>query len=105
MCLVGVMDANSEVDAVESASGAEAEVGCDARDNSTCADVDADVDARGNAGDWNVAGATDTADDVEGAADGVEDGRDRACRDAAALDRTEFLGDIREDGKIQVLFG
>jgi len=45
MCLVGVMDANSEVDAVESASGAEAEVGCDARDNSTCADVDADVDA------------------------------------------------------------
>ena len=58
-----------------------------------------------NAGDWNAAGATDTADDAEGTADGAEDGRNRACcRDAAALDRTEFpvrtevLGDIREDG-------
>ena len=39
------MDADSEVGAVESAAGAEAEVGCDACDNSTCADVDADVDA------------------------------------------------------------
>jgi hypothetical protein len=45
MCLVGVIDADSEVGAVESASSAEAEVGCDACDNSTCADVDADVDA------------------------------------------------------------
>ena len=41
----------------------------------------------------------------------MEDGRDRVCRDTAALDRTEVpvrtevLGDIREDGKIQVLFG
>ena len=59
----------------------------------------------------DVADATDTADDVKDTADGAEDGRDRVCRDTAALDGTEFpvrtevLGDIREDGKIQVLFG
>ena len=40
MCLVGVMDADGEVGAVESASGAEAEIDSDACDNSTCADVD-----------------------------------------------------------------
>ena len=57
----------------------------------------------------DVADATDTVDDAEGTADGAEDGRDRVCRETAALDRTEFpvrtevLGDIREDGKIQVL--
>ena len=45
MCLVVVMDADGEVGAVGSASGAEAEVDSDACDNSTCADVDADVDA------------------------------------------------------------
>ena len=59
----------------------------------------------------DVADAADTADDVEYTADSAEDGRDRVGRDTAALDRTEFpvrtevLGDIREDGKIQVLFG
>ena len=58
--------------------------------------------------DADVAGV---AGDAESAADGAEDGRDRVCRDTAALDmtqfpvRTEVLGDIREDGKILVLFG
>jgi len=45
MCLVGMMDADGEVGAVESAPGAETEVDSDACDNSTCADDDADVDA------------------------------------------------------------
>jgi hypothetical protein len=111
------MDADSEVGAVESASSAEAEVGSDACDNSSCADV---VDAD----DCDVADATDTVgaaeddadvasvvEDAENAADGAADGRERVERDTAALDMTEFpvraevFGDIREDGKIQVLFG
>jgi hypothetical protein len=107
------MVADSEVGAVESASSAEAEVGSNACDNSSCADVDAD--------DCDVADATDTVgaaeDDAdvasvaEDAADGAEDGRERVGRDTAALNMTEFpvrvevFGDIREDGKIQVLFG
>ena len=113
MCLIGVMDADSEVGAVESASSAETEVGCDACDNSICADVDAE--------DCDVADATDTVgaaeDDadvvsvVEDAENGAADGRERVERDTAAVDMAEFrvraevLGDIREDGKIQVLFG
>ena len=116
MCLVGEMDADSEVGAVESASSAEAEVGSNACDNSSCADVDAD--------DCDVADATDTVgaaeddadvasvvEDAENAADGAADGRERVERDTAALDMTEFpvraevFGDIREDGKSQVLFG
>jgi len=111
MCLVGMMDADGEVGAVESAPGAETEVDSDACDNSTCADDDADVDAWVNAGDCDVADATVLADDAEGTADGAEAGRGRVCRDTAALDRTEFpvrtevLGDIREDGKSQLLFG
>jgi len=111
MCLVGVMDADSEVGAVESASSAEAEVG-DASDNNSCADVDAD--------DCDVADPTDTVgaaeDDADVAsvvedAENAADGRERVERDTAALDMTEFpvraevFGDIREDGKIQVLFG
>ena len=40
MCLVWVMEADGEVGAVESASGAEAEIDSDACDNSTRADVD-----------------------------------------------------------------
>ena len=93
------MDADSEVGAVESASSAETEVGCDACDNSICADVDAD--------DCDVADATDTV----GAAEDDADGRERVERDTAAVDMAEFpvraevFGDIREDGKIQVLFG
>ena len=44
MRLVRVMDADGEVGAVESASGAEAIVDSDACDSSTCADVDEDAD-------------------------------------------------------------
>jgi len=108
MCLVGVMDADSEVGAVESASSAEAEVGSNACDNSSCADFDAD--------DCDVADATDTvgaaeddadvasvAEDAENAADGAEDGRERVMTEFPV--RAEVFGDIREDGKIQVLFG
>jgi hypothetical protein len=111
MCLVGEMDADSEVGAVESASSAEAEVGSNACDNSSCADVDAD--------DCDVADATDTvgaaeddadvvsvAEDAENAADGAEDGRDTASLDMTEFPvRAEVFGDIREDGKSQVLFG
>ena len=56
------MDADGEVDAVESASSADAEADSDGIENNAWTDVDADVNACVNVGDCDVADATDTDD-------------------------------------------
>jgi hypothetical protein len=65
MRLVGVMNVDGEVGAVESAFNADAKTDSDASDISACADADADADADAGAGaaedDADVAGVAEDA--------------------------------------------